>query len=346
MRRRSRHERHPLSRRRGGSLSPRPGTMARDQQTRAVMLKALADARLPLGRDRKGTRRRLSAADPGTSVAARPWRAFSASAVRTSKASSRIDAADHASRRRSDPERRAARVSGPDPECAAPQPGTPEDLSTLSWCTPVHPANSTYRGVRLQWSTRKARETTGSPSTVPSASPQPRQRRARTIHRVFEGEKRIKALPEGGLFIGVQALRLARGVQTAARSLRLGVTVEVAQTLRSGHLRRRRRQYVPGSANDTANASRKRDWHPWTKTTGSWRIGLRRRSRPTCAKSETTRPPPDSSGRSRSARPEHRGDAPPDTLSRNRARRRLRHGCCGWPIRTSSTPDASNPRPT
>ena len=104
---------------------------------------------------------------------------------------------------------------------------------TLSWCTPIHPANSTYRGVRLQLVNKEGKGAYWK-SVEPFLQPHPNLgKKGTTIHRVLEGQKRIKVLPEGGLFIGVQAYGLREEFRQQLVPYALAVTVEVAQTLRA-----------------------------------------------------------------------------------------------------------------
>jgi hypothetical protein len=104
---------------------------------------------------------------------------------------------------------------------------------TLSWCTPIHPANSTYRGVRLQLVNREGKGQYWK-AVDPFLQPHPNfGAKGTTIHRVFEGARRIGALPEGGVFVGVQAYRLHEEFEEAIVPYALAVTIEVAQTLRA-----------------------------------------------------------------------------------------------------------------
>ncbi|MFJ7439657.1 S8 family peptidase [Methylorubrum thiocyanatum] len=104
---------------------------------------------------------------------------------------------------------------------------------TLSWCTPIHPASSVYRGVRLQLVNKEGKSSYWK-AVEPFLQPHPNLgAKGTTIHRVFEGEKKINALPEGGMFVGVQAFGLREEFKQQPVAYALAVTIEVAQTLRA-----------------------------------------------------------------------------------------------------------------
>ncbi|MGX9981552.1 S8 family peptidase [Methylobacterium fujisawaense] len=104
---------------------------------------------------------------------------------------------------------------------------------TLSWCTPIHPANTAYRGVRLQLVDREGKGQYWG-AVDPFLQPHPNFGvKGTTIHRVFEGARRIGRLPEGGLFVGVQALSLNEAFKDQRVPYALATTIEVAQTLRA-----------------------------------------------------------------------------------------------------------------
>ena len=104
---------------------------------------------------------------------------------------------------------------------------------TLSWCTPIHPASSTYRGVRLQLVNREGKGQYWR-GVDPFLQPHPDfGAKGTTIHRVFEGARRVGTLPEGGVFVGVQAYGLREEFKDAVVPYALAVTIEVAQTLRA-----------------------------------------------------------------------------------------------------------------
>lgn len=104
---------------------------------------------------------------------------------------------------------------------------------TLTWCTPIHPATTTYRGVTLDLVDENGKRKFWD-AVNPKIQPHPDDcRRGTTFHRVYEGTKKIKVIPAGGLFLGVQARGLHDDFAATPIPYALAVSIEVAQTVRA-----------------------------------------------------------------------------------------------------------------
>ncbi|GEP01500.1 S8 family peptidase [Methylobacterium haplocladii] len=104
---------------------------------------------------------------------------------------------------------------------------------TLTWCTPIHPATTTYRGVTLDLVDENGKRKFWD-AVSPKIQPHPDDcRRGTTFHRVYEGTKKIKAIPSGGLFLGVQARGLHDDFATTPIPYALAVSIEVGQNVRA-----------------------------------------------------------------------------------------------------------------
>lgn len=104
---------------------------------------------------------------------------------------------------------------------------------TLAWSTPIHPTTTAYRGIALDLVDADGKRGFWD-AVKPSLQPHPDDsRRGTVIHRIYEGTKRVKAIPSAGLFVGVQARCLHDDFAAVAVPYALAVSIEVGQTVRT-----------------------------------------------------------------------------------------------------------------
>ena len=104
---------------------------------------------------------------------------------------------------------------------------------TLAWSTPIHPTTTAYRGIALDLVDAEGKRGFWD-AVKPSLQPHPDDcRRGTVIHRIYEGTKKIKAIPSNGLFVGVQARCLHDDFAAVAVPYALAVSIEVGQTVRT-----------------------------------------------------------------------------------------------------------------